>query len=312
MSDGPLPPTTVHVAGLEVQGARPRKKGDGRKLATWDRYMRLPIVLAALLPLVMAPGPNHWLTYVLGIGTWLVFVADFVVHERLLVRYTSTWLGRFDLAIVILTSPWYLIPGVHAGSFIVILRLARLGRALIVVRGARRLFQRIGRVAIFGALIVVSASAVAYSAEEAVNPEFSSFGTSLWWGYVTLTTVGYGDIVPVTDVGRWASVVIMTTGIAILGVLSGSLASFFRITPQQDAEDEKVATEARRAQGEEDDASAELPAEVQALPSDVSTLTQQIGELRAEIRRLSDQVATLRPTGGADQAGGASQTGASG
>jgi voltage-gated potassium channel len=46
---------------------------------------------------------------------------------------------------------------------------------------------------------------------------------------VTITTVGYGDIVPKTTTGRWAAVVIMVTGIAVLGVLAGSLASFFRL-----------------------------------------------------------------------------------
>jgi voltage-gated potassium channel len=51
----------------------------------------------------------------------------------------------------------------------------------------------------------------------------------LWWGIVTVTTVGYGDIVPTTTTGRWVAVVIMVTGIAVLGVLAGSLASFFRL-----------------------------------------------------------------------------------
>jgi voltage-gated potassium channel Kch len=51
---------------------------------------------------------------------------------------------------------------------------------------------------------------------------------------VTLTTVGYGDISPITTTGRFAGVIIMVMGIAVLGVLAGSLASFFRLQPDDE------------------------------------------------------------------------------
>jgi voltage-gated potassium channel len=53
---------------------------------------------------------------------------------------------------------------------------------------------------------------------------------------LTLTTVGYGDIVPVTLAGRFAGVAIMFTGIAVLGVLAGSLASLFHLDDAPDEE----------------------------------------------------------------------------
>ena len=72
-------------------------------------------------------------------------------------------------------------------------------------------------------------SLVAYYAEHPANPGFATVGDALWWGIVTLTTVGYGDIVPETPAGRFAAVTIMITGVAVLGLLAGSLASFFRL-----------------------------------------------------------------------------------
>jgi voltage-gated potassium channel len=69
---------------------------------------------------------------------------------------------------------------------------------------------------------------MAYVAEHSANPGFADFGDALWWGVVTLTTVGYGDIVPDTTKGRVAGVFLMVTGIATLGLISGTLASMFR------------------------------------------------------------------------------------
>jgi voltage-gated potassium channel len=56
---------------------------------------------------------------------------------------------------------------------------------------------------------------------------FNSFGTSVWWAIVTLTTVGYGDVYPITTAGRITGVVLMFSGVALIGVLAGTLATFF-------------------------------------------------------------------------------------
>lgn len=128
-----------------------------------------------------------------------------------------------------LTAPWYLLPGASPGSWVVVLRLARLVRVLMVTRGARRLVERLGSVAAVAFGVVVIGALIAYGAEHKTNPGFATVGDALWWGYVTLTTVGYGDIVPKTTTGRFAGMLIMTTGAAVLGVLAGSLASFFRL-----------------------------------------------------------------------------------
>ena len=56
--------------------------------------------------------------------------------------------------------------------------------------------------------------------ENAAQPEkFSSIPATMWWAIATLTTVGYGDIVPKTGPGRWAGVTIMITGVAVLGLV---------------------------------------------------------------------------------------------
>jgi len=99
----------------------------------------------------------------------------------------------------------------------------------MATKGSRRLFDRLGRIAVVAGGVLVTGSLVAYYAEHPANPGFATVGDALWWGIVTLTTVGYGDIVPQTPTGRFAAVTIMITGVAVLGLLAGSLASFFRL-----------------------------------------------------------------------------------
>ena len=168
--------------------------------------MQLPIIVSAILPLVVAPESNGWVGAVVGVATWLVFLVDYVVHARHLEHYGRTGLGRFDLFVVIATAPWFLIPGAQAGRFVVVLRLARLARLAMASRGSRRLFDRLGRIAVVAGGVLVTGSLVAYYAEHPANPGFATVGDALWWGIVTLTTVGYGDIVPKTSTGHFAAV----------------------------------------------------------------------------------------------------------
>jgi voltage-gated potassium channel len=255
---------------------QPRSERDAALLERFEAWMRVPIIVSAVLPLIVVPESGDWIGIVVGIVTWLVFLADFVVQDRHRERYLRTRLGRFDLFVVVATAPWFLFPGVHAGALVVVLRLARIARLLMASRGAHRLFERLGRVAVVAGGVLFLGSLVAYHAEHPTNPEFATFGDALWWGIVTLTTVGYGDIVPKTAVGRWAAVVIMITGIAVLGLLAGSLASFFRLGESQNGNGTPSGQPASTTATATDAALAALTAEVAALRHQVETLTRRL------------------------------------
>jgi voltage-gated potassium channel len=265
----------------------PRSDADAAFLKRYDARMRLPIVVAAILPLIVVPQSGGWVGDVVGVATWLVFLVDYVVRSRHTVRYRHTGYGRFDLVIVVVTAPWFLLPFAQAGRFVVLLRLARVARVIVAGRGSRRLIERLGRVVLVAAGVVVVGSLVAYYAEHPTNPEFATVGDALWWGIVTLTTVGYGDIVPKTPTGRWAAVMIMTTGIAVLGVLAGSLASFFRLDPSSGGP-----VEGDGPDGESEDGSAQGEAETTD-EADGSRLEEAITHLTAEVSALRQQVDTL-------------------
>ena len=185
------------------QPGGPRTEADAEALDRFDKHMALPLVAGAVLPLFLLPQGGNFpvLATVVFVAAWVVFIVDLVVYQRRRVHYLRTWLGRFDLTVVVVTAPWFLIVGPTDSKFVMLIRLARIGRLVMAGKGARRLFERLGRVALVAAAAVVLGAATAYRAEHPTNPGFATFGDALWWGIVTLTTVGYGDIVPKTTAG---------------------------------------------------------------------------------------------------------------
>jgi len=282
-------------SGSPVRQGQPRTVRDAAVLERFDTSIRLPLIISAILPLIVVPEQGNWVSVVVGVVTWLVFLVDYVVHDRHLHQFGRTAYGRFDLVIVIATAPWFLLPGAHGGSFVVLLRLARLGRLVMASQKSRQLFDRLGRVGAVALGVLVTASLVAYFAEHPTNPEFATVGDALWWGIVTMTTVGYGDIVPKTPTGRWAAVVIMLTGVAVLGLLAGSLASFFRLenvgSPAGDLADDGVPGPAGAAEGADDPSHA-----LGALVTEVAALRDQVALLSERVSGLAGS--TGQPTGG--------------
>lgn len=282
-----------------------RSDKDAEFLSRYLRFSRPLIVAAAVLPLVITAGRGSWAGIVIGVGSWLVFLLDYVIQSRTRANYLKSRFGLFDITVVILTSPWYLIPGVHGGALITLLRLARLFRVLVVFHGVKRLLERLGRAFLAAVIAVMLFSFMAYLAEHPVNPMFASYGDAVWWGVVTLTTVGYGDIVPITVEGRLWGVALMIAGLALLGVVAGSLASFFKLSPQEENKDEadrkRLATELSDdpESGEPEaghDGHIPAPKAVVPPPStpassdDVQVLTQQVIDLRDELRSLAEHM----------------------
>ncbi|MBN2712888.1 MAG: ion transporter [Planctomycetes bacterium] len=88
-------------------------------------------------------------------------------------------------------------------------------------------------------VLLVIASSLLYFAEHEANPEsFGSIPSSMWWGICTLTTVGYGDAVPVTTIGKLMSSVISIMGIGIFalpaGIIAGNIEKVWKVDANKD------------------------------------------------------------------------------
>lgn len=106
--------------------------------------------------------------------------------------------------------------------------LQMLGRAVASVR-----YELVVTLCLAGILLLM-ASASMYYVEHDVQPEaFSSIPATMWWAIATLTTVGYGDVAPITSLGRLLGGVIAVLGIAMLALPTGILGAAFVDTVQK-------------------------------------------------------------------------------
>ena len=85
--------------------------------------------------------------------------------------------------------------------------------------------------------------AVLYFEQNAPGANITTGGDALWWAFVSITTVGYGDKFPTTPGGRVSAFFVLAAGVGLFGVLSGYLANFFLTPSSEDEPDTEAAAE---------------------------------------------------------------------
>jgi voltage-gated potassium channel len=205
--------------------------------ARWQRLTEWPLTVAALLFLgfyawlVIADlqGPEDQLAQAVITATWALFAVDYFVRLVLAERRLH-WFGRHLLDLAMVALP--------------ILRPLRLIRLLTLLA----IFQRVagrtlrGRVVVYTIistflLVFVSALAMLDAERRAPVASITTFGAALWWACTTITTVGYGDLYPVSFTGRCIAVALMVGGIALLGTITATIASWLveRVSERDEA-----------------------------------------------------------------------------
>ena len=215
----------------------------GERALKLERRLEPPLLIAALLTipaiaLEQSGAREPWSTVgaVLSWVTWLAFVAEMVLMLRV-VESKSQWLRDhpLDVAIVILTPP-VLPAALQAARVFRLLRVLRLIRAAGI---ARRLLSTEGvRDASVLALLTVLGGGAAFAVVEKSEQELSTWD-GIWWAITTVTTVGYGDVEVMTDLGRVIAIVVMTVGIGFIAVLTAAVAERF-IANQRRAVEERA------------------------------------------------------------------------
>lgn len=163
------------------------------------------------------------------LGLTIIFVAEFA----------SRFAATFD-RVAYLRGHWIdlfaLIPVARGVRVLRLLRLLRLVRAFAGLYRTLQHFERMARhrglawLFVAWLTVMVICSAVLYTAEVGINKAISSPLDALWWGIVTITTVGYGDVAPITPEGKVAASVLMLLGIGLFSAITATITSFMLTT----------------------------------------------------------------------------------
>lgn len=236
----------------------------------WNKRMDVPMVLvsalvipAILLEVAATSESAKAAGFALNWMIWLAFIVEYAIGLKVAPdrrRFMKTHL--LDAAIIVFTVP--LLPA--EASSLRLLRLLRLTRLLRLKPLIVWLIENTGARYVAGfAASVVLISGLAFSQLESV-----SFGSGIYWAVSTVTTVGYGDVMPTHGETRVLASVVMVIGVATFAALSAILAG--RIIGRQEAASDK-----------------NLNMHLASLQADVQLLSEQVRQLSASAASIRSQ-----------------------
>ncbi len=213
-------------------------------LERWRRLTEWPLTAAAVVFLIAYAWqvignlrhPEDQLTQNIIMITWALFAVDYLVSLALASNKLQWFLRHLpDLLVVVLPA----------------LRPLRLLRLISLISVLQRFAGRRmrGKVVAYvvgasGMLVLIAGLAVLDAERENPDANITDIGDGLWWAVTTITTVGYGDRYPTTMTGRLIAFGLMTCGIALLGIITATLASWLI---QKISADDQVAASATEA-----------------------------------------------------------------
>ena len=180
---------------------------------------------------------SFWIIKVLEWGFTILFTFEYYLriyclkHPR---KYVFSFWGIIDFLSIFPAYLSLFIPATQALTVLRLLRVMRIFRIFRMERFQDEVFHLLNalrnsavKILIFMMFVLVAAvilGTLMFTFENGHNPDFDSVLTGIYWAVVTITTVGYGDVAPVTGVGRFLAVLVMLLGYSIIAVPTGIVA----------------------------------------------------------------------------------------
>lgn len=243
------------------------------------------IINAILIFVPLLPTTDNRVLLIMNLIMAIIFFVDYLISQLRAESKVRYFLREFGWADLLSSIPFPPFPLFRVFSSAVTLRHLRQlgGRAAIRDLGLNRANGAL-YLAILLALVLVEFASLSIVSIESSNPEanIKTAGDAIWWSYVTITTIGYGDRYPVTGTGRFIGALLMTVGVGLFSVLTGYLANAFLGRPTS-----------RPAQPAQDGAGLPMEVEIAASLStadDLERLLREheelVGRLRLHLERL--------------------------
>ena len=202
--------------------------------------------------------------YALEVAVVVIFTAEYALRLYVADRklaYVFSPLGIIDLLAIL---PFYILLGGADSRAVRAMRLLRIARTLKLIRynqAVDRLLRAVviarEEIILFFSLTVISlylaASGIHYFESEIQPDKFGSIFHGLWWAVVTLTTVGYGDVYPVTTGGRLFTFAILMIGMGIIAVPPGIISSALSKARQEQDRAAQTAASDQEAGGQREE-----------------------------------------------------------
>ena len=219
--------------------AAPADRGDLKSTSYEFFMLAMAILSIANLPLLVVfpyESQSWYLALFIESALTLVFLIDFVYRLKTAPSKSGYFIGQRGFLDLLSCVP-----------SLRIFRVFRIVRAVRIVRrlGGPRVFRELRQELASGALYLVIFVGITVLEvcgllelrfeEDAPGANITTAGDALWWGYVTATTVGYGDQYPVTTGGRLTGLIMLTVGVALFATFAGFLANLF-LSPQKPAQ----------------------------------------------------------------------------
>ena len=171
---------------------------------------------------VAAPGLPAGLRFLIDATSWVIW-ALFAVDLAIRV-----WLAERRLRYLLTHPVDVLVVLLPALRPLRVLRVFTAGQALVTRGGRVSLLRSTQAVATAAAILILIAALSVLDAErDAPGAHITTFPDALWWAATTVTTVGYGDMFPITGAGRMVAVALMFVGISLVGVITATVAAWF-------------------------------------------------------------------------------------